>query len=44
MALALEKEKNEKGEPVYQQRSVYRWLEQIRESAFERKFESIPEK
>lgn len=38
MALALEKETTKDGEPKYQQRSVYRWLENIRENAFIQKF------
>lgn len=38
MALALEKETDSNGEPKYQQRSVYRWLENIRENAFIQKF------
>ncbi|MCQ2361260.1 MAG: hypothetical protein MJ009_07295, partial [Paludibacteraceae bacterium] len=38
MALALEKETTEDGEPKYQQRSVYRWLENVRENAFIQKF------
>ncbi|MCQ2336355.1 MAG: hypothetical protein MJ010_04135 [Paludibacteraceae bacterium] len=38
MALALEKERDEDGNPKYQQGSVYRWLENIRENAFVQKF------
>lgn len=38
MALALEKERDENGELKYNQRSVYRWLENVRENAFIHKF------
>ncbi|MCQ2351085.1 MAG: hypothetical protein MJ003_03825 [Paludibacteraceae bacterium] len=41
MALALEKEPDANGNPRYQQQSVYRWIENVRENAFIRKFESV---
>lgn len=38
MALALEKEKNEKGESVYNQSMIYDWLDRIRRMGIEQSF------
>lgn len=38
MALALEKERDRNGNLKYNQRSVYRWLENVRDNAFIHKF------
>ena len=38
MALALEKEKNEDGEPIYKKQDVLRWLECVRKMGYERSF------